>query len=130
MRQEATLMKHAERGATNVSVMMKIVMAAVLAAGAVALGTFGAGIASWIAAGAAVAIGTVATAQVSRGPNSAGFLVGIAACTMTLFAASAVSMAGAPLPMPVAAQLAAAPVLSWMALAIVYGRTGSAGALR
>lgn len=112
------------------SVMMKIVMAAVLAVGAVALGAFGAGVAAWIAAGAAVAVGTVATARVSRGPNSAGFFVGIAACTMTLFAASAVTMAGASLPLPIAAQLAVAPVLLWMALAVVYGRTGSAGALR
>lgn len=111
------------------SVMTKIVMAALLAAGAVALGAFGASIASWIAAGASVAIGTVATARVSRGPNSAGFIGGVAASTTTFLAVLAVSTAATRLPESVAMLLAVIPVLLWAALAIVHGRTRRAGAL-
>ena len=111
------------------SVMTKILMAAILAAGAVALGAFGASIASWIAAGAAVAIGIVATARVSRGLNSAGFIVGIAASTTTFLAVLAVSTAAMRLPESVAMQLAVLPVLLWAVLAIVHGRTRHAGVL-
>lgn len=111
------------------SVVTKILMAAILAAGAVALGAFDASIASWIAAGAAVAIGIVATARVSRGPNSAGFIVGIAASTTTFLAVLAVSTAAMRLPESVAMQLAVVPVLLWTVLAIVHGRTRRAGVL-
>ncbi|MEV7639014.1 MULTISPECIES: hypothetical protein [Actinomycetes] len=113
----------------GMSVMMRIAMAAVLAVGAVALGAFGAGVASWIAAGAAVAIGTVATARVSRGPNSAGFFVGIVACTATLIAVLAVSTAAMPVPALVAAQFAALLVVLWVALAIVHSRNRRTDAL-
>lgn len=103
---------------------LKITVSACFTVGSIFTGANGLTVVSLIAALAAVVSGVLAVAEVSREANKAGFILGIVASVISVMGTAFVLTASAALPFAVTAGIALAPVLLWIALAMVHSKAG------
>ncbi|MFC9934694.1 hypothetical protein [Glutamicibacter sp. NPDC127525] len=110
-------------GMFGMSTGLKITVAACFTVGSIFTGANGLTAVSLIAALAAVVSGVLAVAEVSREARKAGFIVGLAASVLSVLGTAFVLTASTVLPFAVTAAVTGAPVLLWIALAVVHSKS-------